>query len=49
MWLTLPWKGIISLMIKEAVANTNDGGGQWWREGISMFLKNRHKYRREAI
>lgn len=37
-WLALPWKGMISLVIKEAGTDTYNGGGPWWRGDIPFFF-----------
>lgn len=41
-WLALPRRGMISLMIKEALADVYicDGGGRWWRGDISILIEN---------
>lgn len=36
-WLAILWRDMISSMIKEAVAGTYVGGGQWWRGNIPFF------------
>ena len=37
-WLALPWKGMISLVIKEAGTDTYNGGGPWWRGTYPLFI-----------